>query len=112
MRARRETPLFVVTLGAFTVGLCATLWLASRLGLEQASASEPRFAVDARVSAPTASALAPMPLAGAPAPATAEIASPPDSLAAWYDDLRGRELLLPVEGVEAAELRDHFFDAR
>jgi murein DD-endopeptidase MepM/ murein hydrolase activator NlpD len=98
----------MVTLASFTVGVTGTLYLVSLLDLPQAAASESRFAVAATVSAPPADSVR------IAAPRSVEVPEPiaPDSLELLYQDLRGRQLLLPVADVAATELRDHFYDAR
>jgi murein DD-endopeptidase MepM/ murein hydrolase activator NlpD len=105
---RHEPTIALVTLASFTLGLCATLYVVSLLGLRPAAASESRFAVTATVSAPPADSLR------TAEPGAVEIPAPipADSLELLYEDLRGRRLLLPVADVEVTELRDHFYDAR
>ena len=110
---RSEFTLLLVALATFSAGAAATLYV---VGL--VTPAESRARVLDRVGPIEDSPIDSAAVTVVPAaPHTAREAGgastiPPDSLERLYQELRGRRLLLPVEGITVEDLRDHFSDAR
>ena len=122
-RVERRRRMLAIVCVSFALGALTSLWLMSRLPSLPGGAFEADAAPAALVTAGTPRAPVPAHDPAGPALAGPRVQSPEDpkprattgtspGYTTALDELRDRNLLIPVQGVDDDDLRDTYFDSR